>query len=272
MKLLSARLWQALNNPPHNHPLFLRVSDGTVEPKAVNNLISIGGLLLVGFIFLIPLLAIPMMVIGANGLLALRVGGTLAYERERGMYDLLAIQPAGPLFAEWIIGVREYHRFYSTSFYRQFDDSYHRFMRFDRFNTLILIAVLLFFLPMSPVIFVLVWLIMYESRHLRLNALLIGIICGDVPNRLEAQVRAAGIFGLLQLLVYLLIVAIAFLCIAFFTASGGLLNIVVGVISVTAIVLIALMGIREGLLTLLWRILLRRANADAAMLRQITLS
>jgi len=114
------QFWQALNNPPSNHPLFLRIKMRENAPRTKTFATAVVGVvlfevstLLLGLtspllqtVALVFSLILPLMLLAMvfnSTVYAVRwtasVGGTIAREREMRRYDLLCLLPSGPVGA-----------------------------------------------------------------------------------------------------------------------------------------------------------------------------
>lgn len=131
--MLTWRLWQLLQIPFSNHPVYkrfrhhshntLHLSDMIPLPKYLRRrlpwgflagfalvifLVAGGWVLLLGLIVMIPVIPLTGTLYGLG--MAVQVAGVIAREHEQGRYTLLAVTPLGVSGLNWSVCSAVYHR------------------------------------------------------------------------------------------------------------------------------------------------------------------
>ncbi len=118
--LTSWRLWQFLLQPS-DYPLFQRGLDRPINPLTTLWIVPLVGAFACGgtWALLIPLQAsiitlLPLLLIalssGYVSIWVMRISTVIVDERERGVYDQVAVTPLGAFGVSWVLGAATLHR------------------------------------------------------------------------------------------------------------------------------------------------------------------
>ncbi len=285
--MISWKLWQAINHPPIQHPLFnyTVLIKGEQPPRFASGvfiwvLMSAALFFFWSTIFRWMLLALLLMALLLNTLhslrWSLRISRTISDEKEQRRFDLLATLPTGMLGSSWAICMGCLHR--RGSF--RWMPSLVRSLAIAG-----LLMLLVFALMTSAVIdngqmsqvaratnretlhlallsagFVLAFYI--DHIYSVLTAILIGILSAvRSPSGDEAHTRAGLIFMALQLLLYALSAGVALLVFPWLLNLLPL-NSVLAILVTVGAGLVFFVGLREWLVRRLWRYLIQIHNAE----------
>lgn len=296
------KLWHALQRPPVRHPLyrralFMRPTEGLRLDEAVTLhflwrlvmpllFVSIFALtpIILPLVIVTPLL-LPLIVNWCCVQWAIRTGGAIASENERGTYDLAALTPPGAFGASWTICSACIHRGSS----------------FGDLHTFVRVLVKFLFLMTGSGFFIAILIAIARSPGDSVGAAfsqstfvnlfhaaalvaafyldhvqsavvggLVGMLAPIyVRNRLDA--RAWGLFGysMLQVGVYLLTWLIGFQVIPALY-EGLNLNGLYAELSIPILRVVVFYFIREGIIAGLWLVLTGRLNAMPSDLDDLT--
>jgi hypothetical protein len=296
------KLWRALQRPPVRHPLYrrallLRPAEGLRFDDAVTLhflwrlvlpllFMSIFALtpIILPLVIVTPLL-LPVIINWCSIQWAVRTGGAIASENERGTYDLAALTPPGAFGASWTICSACIHRGSSFS-------DLHTFVR-------VLVKFLFLMTGIGFVIAILIaaarspgvsagaafsqstFVNLFHAAALvtafyldHVQSVVVGGLVGMLaPNyvRNHLDARAWGLFGylLLQVGTYLLTWLIGFQVIPVLY-EGLNLNSIYAEFSIPILRVAVFYGIREGIIAGLWLVLTGRLNAMPSDLDDIT--
>jgi hypothetical protein len=285
--ITSWKLWQAINHPPIQHPLFnyTVLLKGQQPPRFASGifiwvLMSAALFFFWSTIFRWMLLALLAMALLLNTLhslrWSLRISRTIRDEKEQRRFDLLATLPTGMLGSSWAISMGCLHR--RGSF--QWMPSLVRSLAIAGLLMLtvfgLMTAAVIDNGQMSQVAratnrealhlallsagFVLAFYI--DHIYSVLNAILIGILAAvRSPGREDAPIRAGLIFLALQLVIYVLSAAVAILVFPWLPNLLPL-NSVLAIGVTVAAGLMFFVGLREWLVVRLWQYLIQTHNAE----------
>lgn len=276
------KLWRALHNPPSLHPMFQRT---VLRPPFTVNRRSIGWAGMVVSVVLalgqysptILLVLMPVILV-FTGLIygidsAVRVGGAIAKEHENDTFNLLSLFPGGALGASWVIC--------TSALYRNRDfDRLHNIIRGTSIIALIIITIAGVlsialnsdrlsrvvdpdFLRMVDLIELAIAVIAIYFEYVQ-SAVLGSLTGMFVPtyteNRVDTSLYAFGGFLLLQITTYFMAYLFGFVMLPTLydrlTITGGY-----GEISLSLLRLALFFGVREIIITGVWRALTQRLNA-----------
>jgi len=292
MKLpISGQLWRLLANPPYKHPLYRRSAVPRVGPewlRGVTGLLSPAApalyLVLISFACLsiasgsvaLLLILAALAIFVFNGTYygmgwTLRIAGELAAERERKAYDLLCLLPGGALGLVQAVAAGVMHREYA---FRK---------RYERHRGL-LIGILVFLLALSlvglfgrggidgeiVVMYALIFGVLGASyadfvQSVVLSAL-VGVFAGHYTvRRLDSELWALLLFLALQLGIYTFAIIAGFVVLPPLVDLTGLPGWQRELLLVV-LRFAALVGTRELVVSLFWRLLAKRLNVPAGQL------
>jgi hypothetical protein len=281
------KIWRALHNPPSLHPVFQRT---VLRPPALLSQRSFGWAGLVVNLVLglgqysptILLVLMPFILIFTGityGLdCAIRVGSTIAKERENDTFNLLSLSPSGALGASWAIC--------TSALYRNRDfDRLHNVVRGSIIIMMITITIIAlltlalrsdnFSRVADPSFITIIHLIDLTAVVVAIyieyiQSAILGTLIGMfVPtytqNRVDTSVYAMGGFLLLQITTYFLAYFFGFVILSdlydWLKLHGDYSEI-----SLSILRLGAFFVIREVMITTLWRALVERLNAQPSEL------
>lgn len=268
-------LWQGLKKQPADHPLFQRVIHAPIQVMPWYMACAV--------IVVAPLLLIPA-ILFTSAFYSLRwavsISGTIARERETGMFELIALSPAGAFGASWAACTASIHRNDSLA---QIQSPSSWIVRLA-FTLLILASLGNFVAPLVPetaaggmlVIIPLVYLFTLSGAlyidHVQsiVTSALVGML---IPTYARGRVDAGGgaflMFLLLQVTTYVLTLVLGFVLLPAVLETVGLQEIAVAfVLPVGRLVIFYV--IRAILITILWRVLVERLNIAASELEIMT--
>lgn len=283
---LTLKLWRALNHPPATHPLFQRIVLLPGESKRrfmswagiiIALVVSLGEIIPTLLLILMPILLF------FTGILygldcALRISSAIAREHENNTYNLLSLAPPGPIAVSWTICTSALYR------NREFD-RFHTIVRTSVIIALVIISIMagISFMwqsavvsrfPQPTLLTVLHYInlccillaIYIEYMQSAVLGCLVGMLIPTYANnQLDAGLYALGVFLLLQITGYFLAVFIGFSMIPGVYQMLGIVGFYAE-ISLTIARLIVFFAIREGLIILVWRILIERLNVGSTEL------
>ncbi|MEM9951601.1 MAG: hypothetical protein AAF846_08385 [Chloroflexota bacterium] len=285
--MISLKLWRALSKPPKRHPLFQYVllNAKREEPHVTSSFI-VWVMMLATVIFTLTFLYRPATWIILASFVALnsiysvrwvlRIARTLTQEKESRRYDLLATMPIGLLGTSWALSTGAVHKRSSFRWipYLVLMIAIMAFISLCGLSTVTLTLIdslsdteqsLMANLAFAKVgIFALPVVILFYIDHIYsiLTAIVFGQLATyDVKNTADGQIRALFGFLTLQIMFYTLIVGLTLWA----TPSlFGLLDpskvsdiILFSIISITTFV-----AVRELILTVIWRMLVKFLSAD----------
>ena len=282
--MLTWYLWQALYNPPQDNPLFQRaVTAQSVKEGSIHKL----GIFAMYWLACIALTLVwPLLITNAPTLLviliaagntiygtawAASISATIARERETDTYDLLCLLPPGAPGADWILSTACLYR---SSLFRQLRLLV-RILATALMGALIaamLIPAVFALTPgdlqaLSPSLFLaLVYGLTAGAGFYidHVQSLVLGNVVGMLvstytPNRLNARLLAAGLFVLLKLLVYLLVLTLGFEIL-----DGRLESVTLPLVR-----LFVFYVLHEAVIAALWQVLTLRLETSPHEMRRI---
>jgi len=287
------RLWRTLQNPLTHHPLYWRPAFHSFSFAFIPTWLLVSAVLVlvagvVGFPNLFrplaplcvftPVLMIIGTVFSANSrgiLWTLGISSVISHQRTWGASELIYVSPIGALGTVWVLASRCLH-------YKD---------RFDGLRTIILslmlaasvifacplvtFFVLLFrynplqALSLLSVTSVLLPIYYVDYVQTTLVSCLTGMLAAtQTRSRIEARIWALGLFLLCQLATY----SLSFLLI--FNLLPRLYNLLdfahgVADVSLPPLALLIFYLLREGIITMLWRLLTIRLNTDLSELDEV---
>ncbi|MFN8373549.1 MAG: hypothetical protein U0694_11835 [Anaerolineae bacterium] len=291
--MISWQLWQALQRPPINHPLFKQTAG--VERISKRLLLFAEGLapatlgtgaILCAAMWFLPYLTVlaqlfivwgvaPLAFIMVNGTLfggiwAATIGKTIAAEYTRKRYELLCLSPSGTLMTNWAICTACLHR----------NQVFH-FLYSQRntimFNVIIPASALLvlgFTLSAPPPRgeVLMINLVAYTCAivaffgdyvYSMVLCSLAGMLSPSLArNSLNAPLWAMGIFLIFQVSSYLVVLVIDLVALPLLFGSLQIHGVYSDV-SLALIRLTVLFAVREMVVRYLWQLLQRRLNIEA---------
>ena len=279
--MITWKLWRALKYPPHANRLFQL----TVATHALSEAPFPTLALLIALIFLplmvftsqmivsifsslllvsIPILAILQVFTGSYyGLLwSVRTASTIAQIRRRAIYETLCLLPDGPMGVNWVICTA---CLYGNGKYREFDSTYTWPIRM-----LIIFGLSVYFSPALPqdqiwtllaivfnmALFVL-WFRIDDIQSIVLACITGMMIPTYTKQKFEVQMSTVSLYLFIQLPIYALTIALAiYIFPALFRSAE--LNGWFGSVSIPVFSVAAMVLIREGVISMLWKRLLFR--------------
>ena len=293
MKLpISAQLWRLLANPPYTHPLYRRNAIPRVGPewlhgilRVINTTAPVLYLPVTAFFccsitsgqtgLMLGVLAVGVLLF--NGTLyglgwSMGIAGELSSERERNAYELLCLLPSGALGVVWAIAAGTMHR----------ENNIRK--RADR-HLLILIGLLVFALVLSlsavfnragvvdgeivamyAAILGVAAAIYIDYRQSVVISALVGVFAGQfTARRFDAELWALLVFLTLQLVIYACAVVAGFVVLPALVDAAGAAGWQRDLLLV-ALRVLALVGTREVVISLAWRLLAERLNVPTGQI------
>jgi hypothetical protein len=273
--MLTWKIWRGLNSPPIQHPLYHRImaTPLRVTPWYMGCMV----------IMVAPFLLLPA-ILFTSAFYSLRwaitIGGTIAREREAGMFELIALSPDGALGASWAICAAAIHRNESL---KQIQSPMSWVVRLG-FTLLILASLGNFVEPLVPndadgslvtvihllYLFTLVGALYVDHTQSVAMGSLVGMLIPTYTrSRVDAGFGAFLIFLLLQVITYLLTLLIGFnLLSGVFRAMGA--APITAALALPILRLAVFYAIREGMIAGLWRLLVERLNVAASEMVYVT--
>lgn len=273
--MLTWKLWRGLKAPPTGHPLFQRIMAAPLRPTPW----YVG----CAIILLAPLLLLPA-ILFTSAFYSLRwainISSMIARERETGMFDLVALSMTGAIGASWAIGTASIHRNQSL---QQIQSPMSWVVRFG-FTLLLLASLVNFVVPLMPsgtfigiqtvipVLYLLTLALGLYVDHVQSVALgaLVGMLIPTYTrSRIDAGVGALIGFLLLQVITYALTLLIGFVLIpGLFPVFGN--EPLIAAIALPLLRLLIFYAIREGIIVMVWRVLVERLNIAASEMVYVT--
>jgi hypothetical protein len=280
---MTLKLWRALNDPPATHPIFVR--NVLLPPSNKRYSLTSAGVI-IGFIvamseFMPTILILMMPIILAGGGLiygldcAVRISQIIAQERKNNTFELLALCPAGVLAVSWVIC--------TSSLYQQ--QHFSRMREIVRTATriaLVGIGVMLgLFIAVSftiilsssrltlpiilPLVNALAVVVLIYSEYVQSTVIgcLVGLVIPTFSNgTTDSVLYAPAVFLFIKVVSYAFGLLIGFSLLdqiyQQFGLQGGLPDVVLTLARAAIFVLI-----QEGIIRLMWQILIRRTNTPA---------
>lgn len=260
--IVSWPLWRALRRPPSRNPAFRRAYGAPEQPFPWH----IGCLQWLGALLFLPILAVPGTVYGLGW--SVGISNLIGRERESGRFEILSLCPSGPLGMSWAIatGYLYHHRTFRNIVSR--GNLFFRVLLmalviggasalFDTdgpspfdFSGYLLIAA-----GIAPALVI-------DHIQSIIAAALAGMAAGSqMNNRMNAQIGAFALYSGIQLVTWLLTLAIGFSILPTLIALAGLGDFPTTLVLVAGRLLV-FAGTRELLLALLWRWLAEQLNPD----------
>lgn len=285
-KMISWKLWWALNHPPRHHPLFQytlthakkeepKVAPGFFMWIFMCSTITLIWTLIFDWLPYIFMTAIILLNTVYALRWALRISGTIVAEKEKQRYDLLAALPIGMLGTSWAISTGCLHR--RSSF--RWLPYLMLMLAIMTTITMVIMGLLTSFVLTTDLnaeailanlnlleiaILTVPFMFGFYFDHLYsiLTATLIGIIATvDVKDSTDARLRAAIGFVTIQLLLYALLFTVLVLGLPQVFALFGLSGVIILIIE-SIIGLIFFIAIREWLVRRMWRFLTHSLSAE----------
>jgi hypothetical protein len=289
-------LWRILQNPPRQHPLFWRTlqqPSNLLTPMGnllVRILLIIGGLslvvlspplalvLLIYGVVLLPLSVLMFSGIGYGIYGALTIATHLAQEHRHGRYELLQLTPAGAILIDVVVSAGCLHR-------RNRFQQVHKLVRFTAYSLLIALSLVAGFIWLSltynpsgssnneavvqqvfPIIlFLLGACAAFYIDHIQtiITGCLVGMLTPYyTQSALEVRVMLVVLFAAVQMGVYGLSLAIVLI------VSPVIQHSIVDMPLAYVLTMMSAIGIfytvRESVIRVLWRFLLRQSYTSAA--------
>jgi len=284
------RLWHALTHPPFNHPLFWRTVM-TKEPEAAaprrwpSGQVTLALLMLficssamfprqITALALVFFAIVPFVLLTFtfNGLIyglvwGVRISTTIAKAYESTLFDVLSLSPHGALGATWAMGTGCLYR------NREFGD-----LNFPETWTIRLFIVIFVSMAMGtfsgarranelalPVmVYALVLIATFYIDDIQ--SIVLGSLMGMLTpfyahNRTDARLWTMGLYLLIQVTTYLSAIIGGFVLLPAFYEYIGL-NSILGEITFPLLAFVVFCGVRELAISILWRNLTERLNAD----------
>jgi hypothetical protein len=291
--MITWRLWRMLLKPPEDHPLFQRMAslqDSAGESSGWWVKITVAALFLLWFawpkvlsmlttnlVVALPLL-LPL-IVNLRGLAwAVRVGGAIASERERGAYDLLSVMPPGALGASWIISAACLHRHHA------FQGLYTVIHSVVAFGALIVAFITLMVvanvdpsrsanfvgeeLPRGFFIDAASTIMLFYLDYLQtvVLAVIVGMaVALYAQSRLDARMLSLATFLLIQTAIYVVAIGAGFVVLPDLLADLGI-HSGLAQLSLLAFRVALLIGLREMVIIVLWRGLIEKLGGDTSRL------
>ena len=277
---MTLKLWRALNNPPATHPIFVRTvllpRDGKRQSISsvrilIGFIVSMSEFMPTLLIFLMPiLLAGCGLVYGLD--CAIRVSQVITFERKNNTYELLALCPQGALAVCWVMCTSS---LYQQEYFRRL----HEIVRTSVQIALVVIGVLLVLVlcfssslivsssrMVLPILIPLanfgaVAILIY-SEYVQSTVIgcLIGLVIPTFTNTtLEPFFYAPVIFLLIKIGTYATSVVVGFNLLDGIYQQLGLQSSLTDIL-LSLMRLAVIVGIQDGIIRLLWWIVLRRTD------------
>jgi hypothetical protein len=275
MKLRTLMLWRGLKKPPAEHPLYQRVMTAPIQIAPWYTACII--------ILVAPLLIIPA-ILFTSAFYSLRwammISSAISRQREAGMFELLALTPAGAFGTSWAISTASIYRNQSLE-QIQAPSSWVVRLAF----TLIVLASLGNFVePLVPFDTDGVWLTIIPLVYLftlagalyidHLQSVALGTLVGMlIPTYTRTRIDAGGgallLFLLLQIVTYTLTIILGFSVLPAALVGLGLSPLALALLLPVARLAIFFL-VRESILVGLWAILVERLNIAASEIESMT--
>lgn len=275
MKILTRKLWRALTGNEAPHPIYERIINAPMNPPPWYLTCAI----IVGAPFLL-LPAILFLSVTYSLRWAVSISSTIARERESGMFDLIALSPAGALGVCRAICKASLNRNQALG---QIQTPVAWIIRLG-FTLLALSSVGIlteYFVPPEAqgdlqFLIVVVYLVTFTAAlmidHVQsvVLACLIGMLTpGYTSGRVDAGAGAFMIFLLLTVITYLITLLGGFVAAPLIFQSLGVPSIAAALI-LPLIRLGILYGAREVMIVVIWRALVEKLNVGASEVATIT--
>ncbi len=287
------RLWRALTHPPFTHPLFWRTVL-TKEPEVAPRRWSGGQVALavlmlficssaffprqitalaVAFFAIVPFV---LLTFTFNGLIyglvwGVRISSTIARASESTIFDVLSLSPPGALGAAWAMGTGCLYR------NREFGD-----LNFPETWTIRLFIIIFVSMAMGTfsgarranelALPVMVYaLVLIATFYLDdIQSIVLGSLMGMLTpfyarNRLDARLWTMGLYLLIQVATYLSAIIAGFVLLPALYEQIGV-DSILGEITFPVLGFVVFCGVRELAISILWRNLIERLNADSSEL------
>lgn len=273
--MLTWKLWRGLKSPPHRHPLFRRVM---LAPLRQTPWYIGCAVILVAPILLLPAILFTSAFYSMRW--AINIGGTIARERESGMFDLIALAPDGGIGASWAICTASIHRNQSL---QQIQSPMSWIVRLG-FTLLVLASLGNFVQPLVPdeadgallTIIPLLYLFTLAGAlyvdHMQSVAMggLVGMLIPTYTrSRIDAGFGALIVFLFFQVITYVVTLLVGFSLVPNLMMRAGVTP-TAAAIALPIIRLVIFFAIREAMISGLWRILVERLNVAASEMVYIT--
>lgn len=271
--MLTWKLWRALRQPPHQHPLYQH----TLSRPAS----AMSGYLGCVVILIAPMLLLPALVFlsGVYGLRwAMQIAGAIAREHESGRFDLVALSPSGAFGSSRAImsaclyrneslaqiqsgGAWVLRLAFALTLMLSFTSLSEPILTVDYAPNVNEIVTLVYLASMVAAIYI-------DHVQSVVVAQLVGMwIPTLVRRRLDASMGALLIYLLLQVSTYVLTALISF---GLLPMVLGALPMPINTILLALLRLAAFFAIREILIQVLWRAVVRQTNAAPSELAFMT--
>lgn len=249
--MLTARLWRTLKRPPTRNPLFRRVYTRAEQPAPW----YVGCVRWVGVLLFLPIIAFAGLIYGFGW--SAGVATQLGRERESRRFDLISLTPPGPLGMSWAAALGY---LYHLRVFRNNNDLTNLLVR-SAFSALFLTGLALLFdmaVAFGAIGFaqlIMLWLtlvlaLIVDHAQSVVVAILSGIVAAHAAGqRLSAQLYAFALYSGVQIMTYLVTLALGFALIPPIPGRDNSL-LTLGLVLFR---LILFVGTRELLIGLLWR-------------------
>jgi hypothetical protein len=269
------QLWRGIKQPPTTHPLYARVM---TAPFQVMPWYSACAIILVAPFLLIPAILFTSAFYSLRW--AVTIASTLAREYDTGMFDLLALTPAGAFGTSWSISTAAIHRNESL---QQIQSPSSWIVRLA-FTLLILASlgnfveplvpasaegVMLIFIPLLYLFTLSGALYIDHVQSIVLSALVGMVIPTYARGRVDAGAAAFLVFLLLQVTTYALMLLLGFAALPTLLISLGMDEVFIAVL-LPILRLLIFYFLREGIIAAVWAILVERLNVTASEVQTMT--
>ncbi len=280
---MTLKLWHALNDPPATHPIFVR--NVLLPPSSKRYSLTSAGVI-IGFVMAMSefmptvLIVVMPILLAGSGLIygldcAVRVSQIIAQERKNNTFELLALCPAGVLAVSWVIC--------TSLLYQQ--RHFSRMKGIVRTTTrvaLTVIGVVLgLFVAISftiilsssrltlpiivPLVNGLAVVVLIYSEYVQSTVIgcLVGLVIPTFASgTTDSVLYAPAVFLLMKIVSYALGVLIGFSLLDRIYQQFGLQSGLADVALTIARIAIFVM-IQEGIIRLMWQLLIKRTNTPA---------
>lgn len=267
--MVTFRLWQRLRHPPAQHPMFVRVTELGGDPLPWY--IAFAMVLLAPIFFPI---AIMLMSDLYSLIWAVNTSGAIAQEQERGTFDLLCMLPLGAFGTSWV--------FYTGYIHRH--EMLHRLSGMGvwifRIAFILLVIDLLsgsskafsiyqadnlpqLVYNVTLIAAVIAAVVLDHVQAIVISSLAAMLVPTYVKARFEVQFRTLLMVLLILVTTVMLAVGIG---LGIYPPLGHVLGMPDQLVDTSALIvsLLAFGLVREGVITLLWRVMIERLNMDSA--------
>jgi hypothetical protein len=267
--------WRGLKKPPAEHPLFQR---GMAAAPQITPWYIACGVILVAPLLLIPAILFTSAFYSLRW--AVMISGIIARERENGMFDLIAVSPAGAFGTSWAICTSAIYRNRSLE---QIQAPSSWIVRLG-FTLVILASLGNFVEPLVPFDADGMLLTIIPLEYLsalagalyidHLQSVALGAIVGMlIPTYTRSRMDAGGgaflMFLLLQVTTYTLTLFVGFVALPLFLAG-----LEVPAVTISLLLPVVRVGIffliREAIIVGLWRVLVEQLNVAASEVESMT--